>query len=78
MMFEPLVGKRYVEVRDSRKRADFAYCIKQLVDVHYPDCKKITLVMDNLNTHSTASLYDAFPPAEALRLVNKLEIHDNV
>lgn len=53
----------------------FAYCIKQLVDVHYPDCKKIALIMDNLNTHSTASLYDALPPAEALRLVNKLEIH---
>lgn len=75
MMFEPLVGKRYMEVHDSRKCADFAYCIKQLVDVHCPDCKKITLVMDHLNTHSTASLYDAFPPAEALRLANKLEIH---
>lgn len=75
MMFEPLAAKRYVEVRDSRTRKDFAFCIKQLVDVYYPDCKKIVLVMDNLNTHSIASLYDAFPPQEALRLSNKLEIH---
>lgn len=75
MMFEPLAGQRYVEVRASRKRTDFAYCIKKLIDVHYPDCEKIVLVMDNLNTHSTASLYETFPPAEALRLAKKLEIH---
>ena len=75
MMFEPLAGQRYVEVLDTRKRVDFAYCIQQLVDVHYPDCKKIVLVMDNLNTHSTASLYEAFSPEVALRLASKLEIH---
>lgn len=75
MMFEPLSGQRHVEVRISRKREDFAYCIKQLVDVYYPNCEKIVLVMDNLNTHSIASLYAAFPPDEALRLARKLEIH---
>ena len=75
MMFEPLAGKRHVEVRDSRTRKDFAFCIKQLADVHYPNCKKIVLVMDNLNTHSVASLYEAFPADEALRLANRLEIH---
>lgn len=75
MMFEPLTGQRQVEVRDSRTRKDFAYCIKKLADEYYPDCKKIVLVMDNLNTHSVASLYDAFPPDEALRLANRLEIH---
>lgn len=75
MMFEPLAGQRHVEIRSSRKREDFAYCIKRLADVYYPNCEKIVLVMDNLNTHSIASLYAAFPPHEALRLAKKLEIH---
>ena len=74
MMFEPLTGQRQVEVRDSRTRKDFAYCIKKPADEYYPDCGKIVLVMDNLNTHSIASLYDTFPPEEALRLANRLEI----
>ena len=75
MMFEPLAGQRHVEIRTSRKRTDFAYCIQQLVDVYYPNCEKIVLVMDNLNTHSIASLYESFAPDEALRLAKKLEIH---
>ncbi len=75
MMFEPLAGQRHVEVRTSRTRKDFVYCIKQSADVYYPDCVKIVLVMDNLNTHSIASLYETFPPEEALRIANKLEIH---
>lgn len=75
MMFEPLAGQRHVEIRDSRKRKDFGHCIKQLVDNYYPNCEKIILVMDHLNTHSIASLYETFPPEEALRLANKLEIH---
>lgn len=75
MMFEPLTGQRHVEVRTSRKRMDFAYCIKNLVDIYYPDCKKIILVMDNLNTHSIASLYETFSPDEALRLAKMIEIH---
>jgi len=54
---------------------DFAEVIKELVDRHYPDAEKIVLVMDNLNTHTPASLYEAFPPAEAKRLAGKLEIH---
>jgi hypothetical protein len=54
---------------------DWAECIKDLVDVHYPDAERIVLVMDNLNTHSPASLYAAFPPAEAKRIADKLEIH---
>jgi hypothetical protein len=54
---------------------DWAHCIKDLVDVHYPEAERIVLVMDNLNTHSPASLYAAFPPAEAKRIADKLEIH---
>jgi len=60
---------------DRRARTDFARCIQELVDVHYPRAEKIVLVMDNLNTHSPASLYATFPPAEAKRLADKLEIH---
>ena len=62
-------------VSDQRTRIDFAHCVKSLVDVHYPDAARIVLVMDQLNTHSPASLYAAFPPAEAKRLAERLEIH---
>jgi hypothetical protein len=72
---EPLRGWRQVTVSDQRARADFARCIKELVDVHYPDAARIVLVLDNLNIHSPASLYEAFAPAEAKRLADKLEIH---
>jgi DDE superfamily endonuclease len=75
MTCEPLRGKRQVRVSDQRTRVDFAYCIKDLVDVHYPDAEVIVLVMDNLNTHTPASRYEAFEPAEAKRLADKLEIH---
>jgi hypothetical protein len=64
-----------VIVSDRRTRIDWAQCIKALVDVRYPDADRIVLVMDNLNTHTPASLYEAFPPAEAKRLADKLEIH---
>ena len=73
--FEPLGAKRVVEVTESRKRVDFAAFVKNLVDVHYSHAEKVVLVMDNLNIHSTASLYEAFPPAEARRIAEKLEIH---
>ena len=66
------------QVRGQRPAApalDWAHCIKDLVDVHYPDAERIVLVLDHLNTHSPASLYEAFPPAEAKRLADKLEIH---
>jgi hypothetical protein len=75
LVSEPLRGWRQVRVSDRRTRIDFAHCIEALVDVHYPDAERIVLVMDQLNTHSPASLYEAFPPAEAKRLADKLEIH---
>lgn len=73
--FEPLKGKRFVTVSEYRKKEDWAIFIKSLVDDHYPDAHKIVLVMDNLNTHTPASLYAAFPAEEAKRITNKLEIH---
>ena len=75
MMFEPITGWRHVKVTDTRKAVDFAYCLKDLVDIHYPDAEKIVLVMDNLNTHTPTSLYKAFPPEEAFRIAQKFEIH---
>jgi DDE superfamily endonuclease len=75
MLFEPLAGRRHVKVTDRRTAADFAGVLKDLVDVHYPEAEVIVLVMDNLNTHKVASLYEAFEPAEARRLLEKLEIH---
>lgn len=75
MIFEPLKAQRHVKVTDQRTRLDFAECIRELVDVHYPTAEKIVLVMDNLNTHTIGSLYEAFAPAEARRLAEKLEIH---
>ena len=72
---EPLRGWRHVAVSDRRTRADFAHGIRELVDVHYPTAARLVLVMDNLNIHSPASLYETFAPAEAKRLADKLEIH---
>ena len=74
LVTEPLRGWRHVHVSARRTRLDWAATIKELVDVYYPDAEKIVLVMDNLNTHSPASLYEAFPPAEAKRLAERLEI----
>jgi transposase len=75
MFFEPLAGRREVKVTERRTMVDWAEAIGELVDVHYPEAEKIVLVMDNLNTHSIGSLYEAFTPAEAWRLAQKLEIH---
>jgi hypothetical protein len=75
MFFEPLAGKRYVSVTDRRTKVDWANQIKQLLDVYYPNAQKVTLVMDNLNTHTGASLYEVFEPREARRLLDRLEIH---
>jgi hypothetical protein len=77
MATEPLAGKRYVSVTTTRTQIDWAYFIRDLVNANYKDpvVKKVVLVMDNLNTHVTAALYAAFPPEEALRLSQKLEIH---
>ena len=75
MIFEPLRGWRHVKVTDQRTAIDFAHCMEELVDVHYPNVDKVVLVMDNLNTHAEASLYKAFPPEKAFRIAQKLEIH---
>ena len=75
LVSEPLRGWRQVRVSAQRTRLDWAHCVKALVDGHYPDAERIVLVQDQLNTHSPASLYAAFPPAEAKRLADKLEIH---
>jgi hypothetical protein len=75
MLFAPLESWRHVKVTDQRTRVDWAYCMRDLVDLHFPHAEKIGLVMDNLNTHQLASLYEAFPPAEARRIAQKLEIH---
>lgn len=72
---EPLRGRRWVTVTERRTKVDWAHQIRELVDVRYPDAEVILLVMDNLNTHTPAALYDAFPPDEAKRLTDKLEIH---
>jgi hypothetical protein len=75
LVSEPLRGWRQVRISAQRTRLDFAHCIKELADVHYPHADRIVLVLDQLNTHSPASLYHAFPPAEAKRLADRLEIH---
>jgi molybdenum cofactor biosynthesis enzyme MoaA len=75
MEVEPLAGKRHVAITERRTRKDWAEQIRQMLDDRYPDVKKVRLVMDNLNTHSIASLYEAFSPKEARRLAERLEIH---
>ena len=72
---EPLGGKRKVKITERRTRIDGAHFIKEMLEERYPDAKKVVLVMDNLNTHNTASLYEAFPPEETRRLAVRLEIH---
>lgn len=74
MIFEPLGGKRYVRITDQRTKKDWAECIRYIADELYPDVEKLTIVMDNLNTHSPASLYGTFPPEEARRLTEKVKI----
>jgi len=69
--FEPLAGKRQTKVTEQRTQVDWAHFIKELVDQHYPRVEKIRLVMDNLNTHTKASLYEAFAPPEAKRIADK-------
>ena len=75
MFCEPLRGRRWVDVTELRTKVDRAHQIKELVDERYPEAERIVLVMDNLNTHTPASLYEAFEPQEARRLAEKLEIH---
>ena len=73
--FEPLRGWRQVAVTDRRRRVEWAEFVRSLVDGEYRKAKKIVLVMDQLNTHTPASLYEAFPPTEAKRIADKLEVH---
>jgi hypothetical protein len=71
MMFAPLEGWRHVKVTDRHTAVDYAHALKDLADSHFPKAKKIVLVQDNLNTHTKASLYEAFPAAEARRLAER-------
>jgi hypothetical protein len=75
MFCEPLAGWRQTRVTERRTKSDWAQAIRDLLDGRYADVKVVVLVMDNLNTHSIGSLYEAFPPAEARRLARRLEIH---
>ena len=75
MMFAPLEGWRHVEVTDRHTAVDYAKVLKELSDTHFSTATKIVLVQDNLNTHKPASLYEAFPAAEARRLVERFEWH---
>jgi transposase len=75
MFFCPLQNWRHVKVTDHRTAADWAKCMRELVDVHFPDAERITVVMDNLNTHTPAALYATFAPEVAKRIWDKLEFH---
>ena len=75
MLFAPLEGWRHAEVTERRTAVDYAKILRDLADIHFPKAEKIVLVQDNLNTHSPASLYEAFEPAEARRLVERFEWH---
>jgi len=74
-LFEPLAGWRHIEVTQRRTKIDFAKQLKELVDVHYRDAEVIRLVVDNLNIHTPSTLYEAFAPQEARRIIQKLEFH---
>lgn len=75
MEVEPLTGKRHVTIKERRTRKDWAWQIKKMLDERYPDAIQVRMVMDNLNTHNIASLYETFEPQEARRLANRLDIH---
>lgn len=75
MFFQPRAAWRHVKVTARRTKADFAHCLRDLVDVHFPEAEVIRVVLDNLNTHTLAALYEVFPPAEARRIARKLEFH---
>jgi DDE superfamily endonuclease len=75
MFFEPRTGWRHVAVTARRTKQDFAYCMRQLVDGYYPEAEVIRIVVDNLNIHTPAALYETFPAAEAHRILQRLEFH---
>ncbi len=75
MEVQPLAGKRHVAVTERRTKKDWAIQMKEMLDVRYPLAKKVRLVLDNLNTHDVSSFYETFEPAEARRLIERLDIH---
>jgi hypothetical protein len=75
LVTEPLTGWRHVDVTDRRTKHDFARQMRDLVDRHFPDATTIRVVLDNLNTHTPSALYEAFAPAEARRVLRKLDFH---
>jgi len=75
MVFEPLAGKRFVEVTEKRRKIEWATVMKQVSDVWYPQAEKILVVLDNLNTHTPSAFYETFEPEEARRLVERFEFH---
>jgi hypothetical protein len=75
MFFAPLLAWRHLKVTARRTRIDWAEAMREVIDGHFPEAEIVVLVMDNLNTHGPASFYEAFEPAEARRLAEKLEIH---
>jgi hypothetical protein len=75
MLFEPLVGKRQIEITDQRRREEWAQVMRKVSDELYPQAEKIVVVMDNLNTHTPAAFYQVFEPSEARRLVGRFEFH---
>lgn len=75
MMVAPFLGWREVKATETRKKVDFAQCMKELVDVHFPNAEVITVILDNLNTHTYGALYEAFTPDEARRIARKLDFH---
>jgi transposase len=75
VMCQPLAGWREVKVTERRTKVDFAHCMKELVEVHFPEAATIRVVLDNLNIHTPGSLYEAFEPAEARRILRRLEFH---
>ena len=72
---EPLTGRRHVQVTERRTKQDWARFIRDLVELHYPDAAQVVLVLDNLNTHVAGALYETFPPADARRVLDRLDLH---
>ena len=75
LFFAPLLGWRHIEATDRRTRVDWAHAMRDLVDLHFPAAPTIRVVLDNLNTHVAGALYEAFPPPEARRILDRLELH---
>lgn len=75
MLFEPLAGKRHIEITDQRRKEEWAHVMQKVSDELYPQAEKIVVVMDNLNTHTPAAFYQVFKPEEARRLVERFEFH---